>query len=258
METLHQWLETRCKKYNQAQFIESDPIQVPHQFSKLQDIEIAGFFAAIIAWGKRGMIIKNAKRLMSLMDNAPHDFILHHTEQDLAPLQVFVHRTFQPIDLMGCIAVLQRHYQQHTSLESAFAQHLAPTDTNIEQALRGFHQQFFADDSIVAARTAKHVSTPAKGSACKRLCMYLRWLVRNDGVVDLGIWQTIKPSQLIIPLDVHVGRQARALGLLNRAQMNWNAAVEITSHLRQFDALDPVKYDFALFGAGVSSEDIFE
>ncbi len=233
--------------YEAPSFIDDDPICVPHQFTKQQDIEIAGLFASLLAWGQRPVIIRNAKRLMEMMDHAPHDWIINHTDDDLSEMQTFVHRTFQAVDLIGILAFLQQHYKQHESLESAFI----GNEPTVESGLRAFHNRVMSCEDV-QQRTAKHISTPERKSACKRLNLYLRWMVRpSTKGVDFGIWSTIKPSQLIMPLDVHVARIAEELGILKRTQRDWRAAFELTEALRTFDPSDPVKYDYALFGIGV-------
>lgn len=249
--SLFDFLQEKANLYNRPEFIADDPIAVPHAFTQKQDIEIAGLFAAVIAWGQRKTILQNAARLMAMMDNAPHDFIINHAPTDLERFLDFVHRTFQPTDLLYFIAFLQQYYRTHESLETAFARHLRPGDPTIEKALRGFHDDFFALP-YAPERTRKHLATPQRGSTCKRLCMYLRWMVRRDNHgVDFGLWQHISPAQLVMPLDVHVERQARRLGLLERKQIDWKAALELTEALRALDPEDPVRFDFALFGMGV-------
>jgi len=250
-KTLQLYLDNAVAQFNTHDFIAADPIRIPHRFEQQQDQEIMAFWAATIAWGQRKTIIQNAQRLSELMDDAPHQFILQHEEKDRARFDFFKHRTFQAIDTRWFLTHLQAIYQQNTSLETAFAKHLSPEDLTIENALRGFHDDFFAHPDA-PARTRKHVATPARGSTCKRLNMFLRWMVRHDRHgVDFGIWKQIKPSQLLIPLDVHVERVARRLGLLQRPQTDWLAVLELTENLRVFDRNDPVKYDFALFGLGV-------
>ena len=244
------WLNTQADKYLMPTFVDSDPLQVAKQFSLLQDIEIAAFFTCTIAWGKRSIIINNGNRLMQLMDNAPYDFILNHQPSDLQRLGHFVHRTFQPVDLFYCLRALQAIYQEHNTLERAFSRHITPQDIDITNALIGFHQDFFALENPTE-RTRKHIATPLRKSACKRICMYLRWMVRpNTNQVDFGLWKEILPAQLIIPIDVHVARVARYIGLLERDKDDWQAAQELTQKLRLFDPIDPVRYDFALFGIG--------
>lgn len=245
------FLDNCVAKYNNPNFIPSDPIQIPHQFSRLQDIEIMGFWVAILAWGQRKTIINKAKELIELMDGSPYDFVLNHQEKDRQAFLSFKHRTFQPTDTLYFLEFFQQYYQQHTTLETAFASHLPKGASDIEQALVGFHHTFFALPEA-PKRTRKHVATPERGSTCKRLNMFLRWMVRQDERgVDFGIWKTIKPSQLLIPLDLHVERISRKLGLLKRKQTDWLAVKELTENLRQFDPEDPVKYDFALFGESV-------
>lgn len=254
IEQLRVFLDEKAAKYNKPTFIENDPISIPHRFSRLQDIEIMGFWAAMLAWGQRPIIIKKSLELITLMDGAPYDFVRNHTENDLKPFLKFKHRTFNDTDTLYFLAFFQDYYKKNESLETAFSQHLSSTDTDIEKALIGFHQQFFALD-FAPARTRKHVSTPVQKSACKRLCMFLRWLVRQDDKgVDFGLWRNISPSQLVCPCDVHVDRVARNLGLLKRQTTDWAAAQELTASLRIFNPQDPVLYDFALFGLGVEGE----
>lgn len=253
---LKDFLDAKAAQYERPDFIAEDPISIPHLFSKPADIEIAGFFAAILAWGNRKSIINSCKRLLGLMDNAPHDFILNYKEDDLKPFLKFVHRTFNATDLFHFFDVLQHHYKikGQPSLETAFSSSLKATDENTENALIGFRRYFF-DPKIFPhypVRTQKHIATPERKSACKRLNMYLRWMVRsNNKGVDFGLWKTIQPSQLICPLDVHVARVARHFQLLDRKNDDWAAAVELTNQLKSLDATDPGKYDFALFGLGV-------
>ncbi|MGV3587429.1 MAG: TIGR02757 family protein [Adhaeribacter sp.] len=245
-------LEDRFQKYNQPAFILHDPIVIPHSFTQKQDIEIAGLFAAMLAWGQRITIIKKCRELMARMDNAPYSFILQHQDADLKALLGFKHRTFNDTDLLYLVYFLQQYYQAHESLEDAFT--AQGTITNQKQRLENFFNTVF---SLPEApnRTRKHISTPARKSACKRINMYLRWMVRQDEQgVDFGIWKTMQPADLICPCDVHVGRVARKLGLITRPQTDWETATELTQHLREFDSLDPVKYDFALFGLGIEEK----
>ncbi len=248
-------LDNAVLRYNTPAFIPNDPISLPHAFTILQDREIMGFWAATLAWGQRKTIIQNALRLAELMDGAPYDFIKNHTEEDRARFLDFKHRTFQATDTLWFLEFLQSYYRRYDSLEKAFIRHLGPNDPTVERALAGFHHDFF-DHPDAPGRTRKHVATPERGSTCKRLNMFLRWMVRRDaGGVDFGHWHAIRPDQLLIPLDVHVERVARRLGLLERPQTDWRAVLELTDRLREFDALDPVKYDFALFGMGVLERD---
>ena len=245
------FLDKKVDEYNQPFFIKNDPISIPHSFSKKQDIEIAGLFSAIFAWGNRTTIINKGKELMRLMENAPHDFCLNHTNKDLKKMLSFKHRTFNATDLLYFISFLKFHYQQNDSLENAFIRGFGKKEINIESALNGFYQYFFSLQAI-PFRTFKHIASPHKNSSCKRLCMYLRWMVRNDNKgVDFGLWKNIKPSQLVIPIDVHVARVARKCNLLGSEQTNWKTAVELTDKMRELDKNDPVKYDFALFSLGV-------
>lgn len=252
--SLKDFFDEKVKQYNRASFIKDDPICIPHSFTKKQDIEIAGLFAAVFAWGNRTTIINKSKELMSLMDNSPHDFCLNHNSSDLKKMEGFKHRTFNTTDLLYFISFLQYHYTNHPSLEEAFLKNSSlfqTVDDVAEHMLTHFHNYFFSLDHI-PARTKKHIATPYKGSTCKRLNMFLRWMVRNDQQgVDFGIWKKIRPSDLICPIDLHVARVAKRFGLLKRNQIDWRAAVELTGYLRTLDPLDPVKYDFALFGLGV-------
>lgn len=239
------------KEYNQPSFILLDPISIPHRFTKKQDIEIAAFFASIFAWGNRTIIINKTTELMKLMDDSPHQFILHHSDRELQKMLAFKHRTFNTTDLLYFLLFLKQHYQNHSSLETAFSQWMQRGDANIENALIGFHDYFFSlEDAPV--RTKKHIATPARGSTCKRLNMFLRWMVRRDKCgVDFGIWQNISPAQLVCPIDVHVARVARQFNLIQRKQTDWLTALELTEVLKKFDRADPAKYDFALFSLGV-------
>nr|WP_121271660.1 TIGR02757 family protein [Pedobacter schmidteae] len=277
------FLDIKVEQYNRPNFIQNDPICIPHQFLKKQDIEIAAFFAAILAWGQRKTIINKCNELFARMDNDPYNFMLHHGNEDLKRLLGFKHRTFNDTDLLYFVAFFHQHYQQSDSLETAF---LAPGDSfqtdflsaqvigsyreytsstcmltelnqqepKIERSLNYFRSYFFSLPDY-PRRTIKHVSSPLQKSTCKRLNMFLRWMVRSDNKgVDFGIWKTIKPADLICPCDVHVDRVARRLGLIERKQTDWKIAVELTARLLELDPLDPVKYDFALFGLGVEEK----
>lgn len=245
------FMDSKVDFYNQPSFIKDDPVSIPHRFSRKQDIEIAGLFAAVFAWGNRTTIINKSRELLQRMDDAPYDFITGHTDNDLKKLPGFKHRTFSDTDLLYFIAFLSHHYKQHQSLESAFTRQLQPGDLTVEKGLNAFYTYFFSLEDA-PSRTRKHIAAPMKHSACKRLCMYLRWMVRQDTCgVDFGIWKQIRPSQLVCPLDVHVARVARRFQLLERPGADWKAAEELTTALRRLDAADPVKYDFALFALGV-------
>jgi uncharacterized protein (TIGR02757 family) len=245
------FLNNKVKKYNQRSFIAADPICIPHQFSKKEDIEIAGFFAAIFAWGNRTTIINKCRELMQLMDNAPHQFCTQHQSTDLQRLFGFKHRTFNDTDLLYFISFFHFHYNKEKSLETAFTRWLQPNDATVENALNGFYKYFFSLHDV-PDRTLKHIACPAKKSACKRINMYLRWMVRHDNKgVDFGLWKGIQPAQLVIPLDVHVARVARHFNLIERPNTDWLAAVELTQLMKTIDAKDPAKFDFALFALGV-------
>ena len=286
MLDLKEFLDRKVAQYNQPGFIENDPICIPHQFSLKQDIEIMGFFAAILAWGQRKTIINKCNELIVRMDGSPYAFVKGHQETDLKNLLGFKHRTFNDTDLLYFIRFLQAHYQQTDSLEQAFvsthtssafradyftfettvetdvevsshtcyARDLVQEPVSIESALNRFRSYFFSIPDY-PVRTRKHISSPAQKSTCKRLNMFLRWMVRTDAAgVDFGIWKNIPMSSLICPCDVHVERVARHLQLINRKQTDWQTAVELTENLRLLDTNDPVKYDFALFGLGVEGE----
>jgi uncharacterized protein (TIGR02757 family) len=251
LPSLHDVLEEKYRQYNCPAFIADDPIGIPHRFSRRQDIEITGFFAAVLAWGQRKTIISKCSELIGWMDGAPHDFIRGHQENDLKRFLQFKHRTFNPTDALYFIDFLRAHYARHDSLEDAFVAGLRPGDETVEKGLTSFREYFFAPE-YAPQRTRKHISSPAANSACKRLNMFLRWMVRQDDKgVDFGLWTRIHPRQLVCPCDVHVERTARRLGLITRKQMDWLTALQLTQNLRQFDPADPVKYDFALFGLGL-------
>lgn len=242
---LKDFLDAKVIQYNNPKFLETDPIQVPHLFSKKEDIEVSAFLTATIAWGNRKSIIKNAHRMMDLMDNAPYDFTLNHTDDDLRILDRFVHRTFNATDLTFFIKSLKNIYKNHDGLENIFA-----TDADLQITISNFKRIFF--EIPHPQRTTKHISDPLKGSAAKRINMFLRWMVRDNKTgVDFGLWKSIRPSQLSCPLDVHSGNVARKLGLLKRKQNDAKALSELDKNLRKLDPKDPVKYDFALFGLGV-------
>ncbi len=247
--SLKDFLDSKVEQFNRPGFIELDPISIPHRYKKKQDIEIAGLIAAMLAWGQRKTIINKGKELLEMMENSPHEFLLHHKENDLKPFIKFKHRTFNTTDTLYFIDALRNIYRKHQSLEEAFL--VSPTDGNVEKGLIHFHHLFFSLEHA-PARTRKHISTPERKSACKRLNMYLRWMVRQDNKgVDFGLWKKISPGQLVCPLDLHVERVARKLKLLSGSQANWQTAIELTNNLKLLDPLDPVKYDFALFGLGI-------
>ena len=245
---LKDFLDTKVVQYNNPKFIESDPIQIPHLFSLKEDIEISAFLTATIAWGNRKMIIKNANKMMELLNHSPYDFIVNHQQKDLDTLEKFVHRTFNSIDFTYFIKALQHIYKNHNGLEAVFSAYADATST--QTSIHHLKKVFFELEH--PQRTQKHISDPLKGSAAKRINMFLRWMVRKDNAgVDFGIWKTLSPSSLSCPLDVHSGNVARVLGLLTRKQNDAKALAELDQNLRKLDANDPVKYDFALFGLGV-------
>lgn len=245
---LKDFLDAKVLEYNHPKFLEDDPLQIPHIFSRKEDIEISAFLTATIAWGNRKSIIKNATRLMDLMGHAPYDFAMNHSGEDLQRLSPFVHRTFNGIDLVYFVASLQNIYKNHGGLETIFTQH--QTKDSMQPAISKFKEVFFELPN--QPRTQKHVSDPNKGSAAKRINMFLRWMVRDNSTgVDFGLWKGIDPAKLSCPLDVHSGNVARKLKLLKRKQNDARALQELDKNLRKLDATDPVKYDFALFGLGV-------
>lgn len=244
---LKSYLDQKVEEYNVMGFIDMDPISIPHRFSKKQDIEIAAFLAATFAWGQRKTIINKCNHFIELMDDHPYDFILNHQISDRKRFLDFKHRTFNATDALYFIDFLQRHYRNHDSLESAFVPN--PISWKAKEALTHFKEYFF-DCEYAPERTSKHVASPAKKSTCKRLNMFLRWMVRKDGLVDFGLWENIPQSELMMPLDVHVGRVARHYKLLKRKQNDWTTVEELTKSLKKFDSEDPVKYDFALFSLG--------
>ncbi|MFA6083914.1 TIGR02757 family protein [Mucilaginibacter sp.] len=262
-DNLKSFLDQKVAQYNRPEFIANDPVSIPHMFTKKQDIEIMGFWAATLAWGQRVTIINKCKELITLMDGAPYDFIINHEEPDLKKLLHFKHRTFNDTDTLYFISFFRKHYEQYDTLESAFIppnplkgeqdfQKTPPLGGwGVEAALNHFRSYFFSLPDF-PHRTKKHVSSPSQKSTCKRLNMFLRWMVRKDNAgVDFGIWNNLKPADLICPCDLHVDRVARKLKLITRKQTDWQTAIELTNCLKELDPLDPVKYDFALFGLGI-------
>jgi uncharacterized protein (TIGR02757 family) len=252
IENLKSFLDSKVIQYNRPDFIKNDPLSIPHLFTRKQDIEIMGFWAATLAWGQRVTIINKCKELIGLMDGAPYDFIVNHEEPDLKKVLHFKHRTFNDVDTLYFISFFRHHYSKYESLEDVFL----PNDAlkGVEGALNHFRSYFFSLPDY-PRRTIKHVSSPSQKSTCKRLNMFLRWMVRKDDCgVDFGIWNKIKPAELIMPCDLHVDRVARKLGLIIRKQTDWQTAIELTERLREFDPNDPVKYDFALFALGIEEK----
>lgn len=246
---IKEFLEEKYLQYNRPEFIVTDPVSIPHRFSGKENREISGFLTATIAWGQRPVILRNAVRLMESMGNDPFRFLLQTNESDWHSLLGFCHRTFSGIDLLYFLRALKEIYTEYDGLESVFTGAFTKTG-NIKETLEDFHNLFFSFDP--PRRTMKHVANVAAGASAKRLNMFLRWMVRNDGRgVDLGLWQDIPAASLLMPLDLHSGNVARALGLLQRRQNDWKAVEELTANLRRFDPADPVKYDYALFGLGV-------
>jgi len=286
-QALKDFLDSRVEKYNQADFIPNDPICIPHLFSRKQDIEIMGFWASVLAWGQRKTIINKCKELIQLMDGAPYDFVINHKDSDLRRFLSFKHRTFNDTDTLYFIEFFKQHYLHSDTLETAFVKptqsifredfmidemsiegnievssapcflsemNVKQRELPVETALNFFRSNFFSLPDY-PKRTMKHVSSPKQKSTCKRLNMFLRWMVRDDQKgVDFGIWHQIKPADLICPTDLHVERVARKLQLITRKRVDWLTAVELTENLKKFDPDDPVKYDFALFGLGIEEQ----
>ncbi len=242
-------LEQLHDRFNCQEFVEHDPISIPHRFSRLEDIEIAGFLSATIAWGNRKAIVKSAGRMMEYLDHAPYDFVMNASPEELKRIESYVHRTFCGSDFRDFITALRTIYSRHGSMKRLFEGEYARSGS-IGDCFAAFREEFFAEEH--QPRCEKHLSSIVRGAACKRLCMYLRWMVRSDARgVDFGLWSEIPSSALYIPLDLHSGNVARKLGLLSRKQSDWRAVEQLTTKLREYDADDPVKYDFALFGAGI-------
>jgi uncharacterized protein (TIGR02757 family) len=245
---IKEFLDRKMLEYSTIHFIKDDPVQIPHMFKTQQDREISAFFAAIFSWGNRTTIISKSRELLQRMDMRPHDFCLNASAKELRSLEGFCHRTFNEDDLYYFVDFFRMHYTRHPSLESAFTQGMDIRDTTVEKGLIHFRNYFFSGEHL--RRTEKHIASPLQHSACKRINMFLRWMVRKDDV-DMGLWKNIKPSQLICPLDLHVMRVAKRFGFVSRQQADWRAALELTEHLRRLDPADPVKYDFALFALGI-------
>lgn len=247
-DELKDFMDSKVAAYNRPQFLEDDPLQVPRLFSRKEDIEISGFLTATIAWGNRRTIIRNAGSMMELMDRAPYDFVMRHEASDLPPLENFVHRTFNGTDLICFIKALKHLYMHKGGLEGVFSRNATALST--QPAISALRKEVL--EIPYPARSAKHLPDPARGSAAKRLNMFLRWMVRDGAAgVDFGIWKQLSPAQLSCPLDVHSGNVARKLGILTRRQNDAKAVQELDRQLREWDVEDPVRYDFALFGLGV-------
>lgn len=248
---MKEFLDQKYYHYATHFDVAADPISIPKRFSKLQDIEISGLLAATLAWGNRKAILNSLNELLALMDNDPHHFVLHHSDHELKRISNFYYRTFNGTDILYFLSFLKHHYTYNNSLETAFFPELEVT-ADVGNALQNFYNNFVSLPYF-PDRTKKHIGNVAKGSACKRLNMFLRWMVRNDAI-DFGLWHNCSPSQLVCPVDVHSGTVARKLGLLSRTQNDWRAAMELTQHLKSFDPNDPIKYDLVLFSLGVEKK----
>jgi uncharacterized protein (TIGR02757 family) len=247
---LKEFLEFKYHQYNRKEFIENDPISIPHRYSRKEDIEIAGFLTATLSWGKRSLIIKSSSRLMNLMDDSPWQFINECQLSDLKKLSRFVHRTFNGTDCQFFIQSLKNIYSHHGGLEKVFSEPILFGKT-IKESIIHFRNIFLELPHDL--RLEKHIANPARNASAKRINMFLRWMVRKDNQgVDFGLWNSIQASQLLCPLDVHTGNVSRKLGLLSRNTNDWKSVEELTGNLKFFDLLDPVKYDFALFGLGIN------
>lgn len=241
------FLDEKVDLYNRPSFIEDDPISIPHLYTRKEDIEISGFLTATIAWGNRKMILRNSARMMEILEDSPFEFIMESGDCELDQAIRFVHRTFNMVDLAYFLKALRHIYKNKGGLEKIFETH--KTSDSLQPAIHELNKIFF--ELPHEKRTERHVSDPYKGSAAKKINMFLRWMVRKDNKgVDFGIWKSISPSVLSCPLDVHSGNIARKLGLLSRKQNDAKAVAELDRVLRSFDSEDPVKYDFALFGLG--------
>lgn len=249
-DRLKEQLDAQVRRYNNIDFIADDPISIPHLFADRKNIEIMGFWVAMLSWGQRKTIINKGKELIELMDGNPYDFIQNHEDSDLKRLLNFKHRTFNDVDTLYFISFFKRYFKSNDSLESAFIDSNYPNQ--VKEGLMAFHHRFF-DSEFAPKRTRKHVSTPSRNSACKRLNMFLRWMVRKDEQgVDFGIWNQIKMEDLYIPLDVHVFNVAQELGILQHKKADWKGVEELTQFLKQLDPKDPVRYDYALFSMGIA------
>ncbi len=249
LQNIKELLDEKYFQFNNTAFIETDPISIPHQFTKKEDIEIAALLVATIAWGQRISIINNGNKLMRLMNDEPHDFIMNFSKKDAVRFESFVHRTFNATDCIFFLNSLKHIYTKQGGLEAAFSTNFSSKEVDVKNAITNFREMFLSVTH--EHRSEKHISNPYAKSSAKRLCMFLRWMVRKDKHgVDFGIWKSIKSSQLCLPLDLHTGNVSRKLGLLQRTQNDWQAVEEITYVLRNFDKNDPVKYDFSLFGLG--------
>ena len=248
---IYDLLEEKYLQFNRPGFVEDDPVSIPHLFDNPRDIELSGFLTALIAWGKRSTIINNANKWMQWMEMDPHDFLLNRSEYEWGRFESFVHRTFNGTDCIALLKSLRNVYQQYGSLEALFQMGMDESSEDVQPAIIQARKVILEFDAF-PPRTHKHIANPARGSSAKRINMFLRWMVRKDQAgVDFGIWEGFKPSQLICPLDVHTGNVSRKLGLLDRKQNDWKAAKKLTDTLKVYDAKDPVKYDFSLFGLGV-------
>ena len=256
LSELKNYLDSIVLRFEKLEFIEADPISIPHSFDDPEDQELIALYSALLAWGQRKTLLKNLERLCEIMNFKPRKFVYdYNIERDSHKFKTFVHRTFQPMDAIWLTNNLSLIIRQYDTLEAAFIKNQRHRDDNLGHAIQAFSELIFSVDSQTPKRLRKHLARPASGSACKRFCMYLRWVVR-DGPVDLGIWKRINASSLMLPLDTHSGKQARSLGMLSRTQNDWKAALEVTENCKKLCKHDPCKYDFAFFGAGVNNYEL--
>ncbi len=254
MTTLKSYLDAITSKYERVSFIDGDPVSIPRAFDSAQDQEIIGLFAAVLAWGRRDVMLSKLGDLCERMGFRPYEFVSGYSPDRAGdPLSGFGHRTFLPADAVSLVRGIQSILDEYGSIAALCESHITQNDQHIGPAIEALSSTLLRSPEEMPVRMRKHLPRPSAGSACKRLCMFFRWMVRG-GPVDLGIWKFIKPDQLIVPLDVHSGRQARAIGILKRKSNDWRAALELTAACRLLDPHDPVRYDFALFGTGIAGE----
>lgn len=250
-DRMQTYLDRLVAHFETPAFIANDPISLPHGFEDPRDQEVIGLYAALLAWGRRETVLRKMLDLCERMRFQPYRFVRDFDpERDADRLKGFKHRTFQPADAYWLTNNLGRLLRRSNTLEDLFVQHLKSEDAHVGPAIQGFSESIMQAHPETPSRLRKHLARPETGSACKRLNMFLRWMVR-PGPVDLGIWSRISPRRLMLPLDVHAGRQARKLGMLERAYDDWRACEELTERCRRFSSKDPARYDFAFFGLGM-------
>lgn len=256
LQNLKPYLDKWVERIEQPEYIQNDPVSFMHAFDDKEDQALAGFYAAIMAWGRRDIVIAKVQDLLQRMDHRPAEFVRNFSNDDEPVFDGFKHRTFKPVDMFWITKTLKKILQDYGSLENFWIHCHRIAQKENRELIAVFHHEFFSMHPEIPRRTRKHISNPEKGSACKRLYMYLRWVIRQNSPVDLGIMNFMEPSRLVVPLDVHVARQARVLGMLTRTYNDWKAAQELTKNMRKLDSEDPAKYDYALFGIGVQQQKI--